>query len=72
MKKVILKILAFLLILAALGWLLYPTVANELARKEKLEKTEKYLRAVRVMKSETLTRMLDDADEANGITPEFK
>ena len=72
MKKVILRILVFLLILAALGWLLYPTVADQLARKEKLEKTERYLRTVRSLGSEKIAKMLDDADEANGITQEFK
>lgn len=72
MKKIILKILITLVILTLLAWLLYPTIADQLARKEKLEKTEKYLRSVQSMSSEELTKMLEDADAANGITEEMK
>ena len=72
MKKILLRILITLVILVLLGWLLYPTVADQLARKEKLERTEKYLQTVHAMSSDEITKMLEDADTANGITEEMK
>ena len=72
MKKIILRILITLVILALLGWLLYPTIADQLARKEKLERTEKYLRTIHAMSSDELAKMLEATDEANGITEEMK
>ena len=72
MRKIILKIVIALLILALLAWLLYPTVADQLARKEHLEREEAYLRAVHGMDTETIARMLEEADAANAELEEIR
>ena len=57
MRKVLLRILILLVVIAALGWLLYPTAADQLARKGYLEKEEAYLRTVRGMTAEAVAEM---------------
>ena len=65
MKKVIVRILIFLLVLLLLAWLLYPTVADQIARKGHLEEAEAYLKVVHGKSSEEIARMLEDADAFN-------
>ena len=65
MRKILPRILILLLVIAALGWLLYPTAADQLARKGYLEKEEAYLRTVRGMTAEAAAEMLENADRAN-------
>ena len=65
MRKILLRILILLLVTAALGWLLYPTAADQLARKGYLEKEEAYLRTVREMTPEAVAEMLENAERAN-------
>ena len=72
MKKVILRIVIALMILLLLAWLLYPTVADQLARKAYLEEAEAYLRAVNGRSSEEIARMLEEADAANGELEEIR
>ena len=68
MRKIILRILLLLLVIAALGWLLYPTAADQLARKASLEKEEAYIRTVRDMTAEAVEEKLEAAEKANRET----
>ena len=68
MKKMILRIAVLLLAAAALGWLLYPTAADQLAGKAHLQQEEAYLRTVRGMTPETVAERLEDANAANSET----
>ena len=68
MKKILLRILLLLLVIAALGWLLYPTAADQLARKASLEKEEAYIRTVRDMTAEAVEEKLEAAEKANRET----
>ena len=72
MRKVILRILVTLLVLAALAWLLYPTVADQLARKAHLEEEEAYLKIVNGKTSQEIGNMLEEANAANSELGEIK
>lgn len=72
MRRVILKILLFLVFLALLGWLLYPTVMDQLARKEYLGMQEAYLGAVRELDTEAIAKMMEDADAFNAEIEEIQ
>ena len=64
MRKIILRIVVLVLVIAALGWLLYPTAADQLAKKVYLEKEEAYLRTVRGMTPEAVAETLEKAEAA--------
>ena len=72
MKRIIGKIVILLLVLALLGWLLYPVIADQLSRGEHMRKLEAYLKAVNGMGSETVGKMLEDADAANAELQEIR
>jgi len=72
MKKVIVRILIVLLVLLLLAWLLYPVVADQLARKAHLEEAEAYLKVVKGKNSEEIARMLEAADPANSELEEIR
>ena len=65
MRKILLRTAALALAAAVLGWLLYPTVADQLARKTYLEKEETYIHTVRGMTPEAVAEMLEAAETAN-------
>ena len=65
MRKILLRTAALALAAAVLGWLLYPTVADQLARKAYLEKEETYIHTVRGMTPEAVAEMLEAAETAN-------
>ena len=68
MKKILLRIAALILASAVLGWLLYPTAADQLARKAHLEKEEAYIRTVHGMTPEAVEEKLQAAETANRET----
>ena len=70
MKRILLRTVILLLVLAALAWLLYPVGAEQLARKAALQQEEAYIRTVRGMPSENVAEMLEAAEAANGETEE--
>ena len=72
MRRTILKIVITLVILLLLAWLLYPTVADQLARKGHLEREEAYLRAVHGMTTEAIAQKLEEADAANAELGEIQ
>ena len=68
MRKILLRTAVLALAAAVLGWLLYPTVADQLAQKAYLEKEEAYIHTVRGMTPEAVAERLEAAETANRET----
>lgn len=65
MRKILPRMIILFLAVLAIGWLLYPTAADQLARKEHLEKEETYINTVRSMTAEAVMEALENAEKAN-------